>query len=536
MRGVNYIYQDPNGIDLFDPELVLGDLLKIKSRGFNSIRVGFFPQMSRFYHLTDSLGILCLQDINLPILTAQVLNDSTQFSEIISKIQSFQQLAEKHPSVVGIGLNHFYFDEAVSRARNFIIMNNIVSGGNQWFGYYTRFDPQLGDSDFGEFIMLEMLDRLPADQLEFVLGQVPLNSKILLSGLAMPLRYQSDSILFSTDLGALARLQNLLEKQKTNSTYAGEFFFTYQDYYFETPSLQVNRKKDKNFILNSRGLFKLNRSIKPETDPILKNKWSIDQENAPAPVKDLQTYLFIIVGIINFFIFLFIYRSYVDFRKNITRSIRRPHGFFVELLERRLITQEQSLYLMIVISVNAAVMLGGIIYFFRTSLVLDYIFSILLPFPELKYYVATIIWQPYLLILSLAVLTMITLYFFSIPVQIIVLFSGSRIRWRQAVATSTWAASPFLLLIPFGLLFYNLLTVMNSYWILGAVLLYFHVWYFYRWLNGTRVMALSSYTRVFIFAVILISMSLAGLYFLNYNNMNLNFHFKVIAQLFYLYT
>jgi hypothetical protein len=428
LRGVNYVYQDPNGIDLFDPELVLRDLLNIKSRGFNSVRVGFFPQVSRFYQLTDSLGILCLQDLSLPILTPRVLNDSTQFSEIISKIHTFQQLAEQHPSVVGIGLNHFYFDEAILKESNFLILNNIVEGDNQWFSYYTRFDHQFSDSDFGEIILLEMLDRLPADQLNFFRGREYLDFQIILSGLAMPLRYQSDSMLFSTDLGALVRLRNLLDEQKANTTYAGEFFYTYQDYYFETPSLQVSRKKDENFVLNSRGLFKINRNIKPETDQILKNKWSMDQENKSAPTRDLQTYLFLIVGIINFFVFLFIYRSYVDFRKNVTRSIRRPHGFYVELLERRLISQEQSLYMMIVISFNAAVMLGGIIYFFKTHLLFDYIISILVPFPELKYYVATIIWQPYLLILSLAVLIMIALYLFSIPVQIIVLFSGSRIR------------------------------------------------------------------------------------------------------------
>jgi hypothetical protein len=86
------------------------------------------------------------------------------------------------------------------------------------------------------------------------------------------------------------------------------------------------------------------------------------------------------------------------------------------------------------------------------------------------------------------------------------------------------------------LFFYNLLTVLNSYWILGAILLYFHVWYFFRWLNGTRVMAVSSYTRVFIFAVILISLSSVGLYFLIYKNIDLNYHLKVVTRLFYLYT
>jgi hypothetical protein len=331
-------------------------------------------------------------------------------------------------------------------------------------------------------------------------------------------------------------LQETIRKKSAEFPLAGEFLFNYQDYYLEIPSVQVGEREENCFRLNSQGLHRLNRSPKSENDLPFKKTRTSKKEGPDIPASDFQSYLFLIVGIINFFIFLFIYRTFVDFRKNISRSIRRPHGFYVELLERRMIGHDQSFYLMIFIAFNAAVMLGGIIYFFKSHLLLDYLITLLIPFNELKFYISTVLWQPYLIILSIALFILLMLYLFAIPIQLFSFFSGSRIRWRQAVATSTWAASPFLLLIPFGLFFYNLLSVLNSYWILGAILLYFHVWYFLRWLNGTRVMAVSSYARVFIYAVALLTISLLGLYFLLYKDLNVLFHFKVIRQLFYLYT
>lgn len=221
----------------------------------------------------------------------------------------------------------------------------------------------------------------------------------------------------------------------------------------------------------------------------------------------------------------------MEFRKNVFRSIRRPHGFFVELLERRMISFEQSFYLMLVISINAAVMLGGILYFFRNNLLMDYFISLFITHPNAKYYAIYVIWKPYLLIPILVILVMLVFMLLTFAIQILSLFRRPRIRLRQAVATSAWAASPFLFLLPFGMFFYNLLLGLNSYWILGIVLLYFHLWYLIRWLNGTRVMTVSSYTRVFMYALFLGISVGVGVFLLLHRELNVIAHFKILFQL-----
>jgi hypothetical protein len=163
---------------------------------------------------------------------------------------------------------------------------------------------------------------------------------------------------------------------------------------------------------------------------------------------------------------------------------------------------------------------------------MDYLISLFTIHPDVKFYAIDIIWKPYLLIPILAVLVMLLFLLLTLTIQFLSFFGQSRIRIRQAVATSAWAASPFLFLLPFGMFFYNLLLGLNSYWILGLVLLYFHVWYFIRWLNGTRVMAVLSYTRVFTYALFIGLLVVVGGFLLYYRDLNMTAHLKMLMQLF----
>jgi len=362
--------------------------------------------------------------------------------------------------------------------------------------------------------------------------QQSFNLPLILSGLSRPFSYQHDSSQTLINLVPLENLRWRLRQHPLREKIAGHILFNYSDYILETPSLQSGSAAQSTFQLFSNGLWGLNRRIKPEGELILKEKWVHSEDRSQSSTdRGIHTYLFIIIGIINFFIFLFIYRSFMEFRKNIFRSIRRPHGFFVELLERRMISFEQSFYLMLVISINAAVMLGGILYFFRNNLALDYFISLFMTHPDAKYYAIDVIWKPYLLIPVLAVLVMVVFLLLTLAIQILSFFRKSGIRLRQAVATSAWAASPFLFLLPFGMFFYNLLLGLNSYWILGVVLLYFHVWYVIRWLNGTRVMAVLSYTRVFMYALFLGILSGLGVFLLLHQELNMTVHLKILMQL-----
>jgi hypothetical protein len=103
---------------------------------------------------------------------------------------------------------------------------------------------------------------------------------------------------------------------------------------------------------------------------------------------------------------------------------------------------------------------------------------------------------------------------------------------RQALAASIWSAAPFAILLPLGIFMYHILLTMKSYWILFGVLLYFHVWAYFRWINGTRVLTDRLYFRVFLlFTFLILAAGAAIAYFYN-KNYNVLEHLQFVYHLY----
>ncbi len=532
LRGINYIYQNPDGISLFDRDLVLRDLESIKDKGFYAIRVGYFPMIPSFYDLTDSLGLLCFQD--LPFLRLSEWNslDNLGYKKWMEYIENFLKMSRDHPSVVGIGLGYFYKLDKERITNIIMTIKETMRRYNIPIIYASSYDPHLFESYNFDLYFLEILERnLQADFLPQVFERMPQDRNVFISGFLRGISYRVDSSTTTHDIRQVKELYQTIIQKPWQGSLGGDFLLTYTDYFLENPSLQAGPAN--NFYLNTIGIHNLNRESKEEAENKLnKSMPSNNEQIISLEREEFNEYIFIMFGIINFFVFLIFHRSFLEFRKNVFRSIRRPHGLFVELHERRLISYEQSFFLMIILSVNAGVMLGGILFFLRNNLYLDYILSLILSDPILKIYAIAVIWKPIALVPCLMVLTMISFFMFALPIRLISLFTEPKVRFRQTIAISAWAAAPFILLLPFGMFFYNILVVMNSYWILVLILLYFHIWYFERWLNGTRVMAMLSYTRVFLYAFIILLMVMGGVLYYLQQKVQVMSHLDYLSHLF----
>jgi hypothetical protein len=534
LQGINYLYQDLQGSGLIDRQLILNDLQTLKSNGFNLIRLGYYPQSPLFYHLSDSLGILCLQDLPYPLLMEQMVTDTLAFRQLLEYVRIYTLLAEQHPSIIGIGLGNLYHDPGLKQfSKEQRKLRTLLSANDHFLSYTSSFDLTTFPNDFADFYCLEILERNKPDIIMKDLEKLSQTDyPMLISGLSKPISYRVDSLWIRQEVTQNAVLFRYISQASWKDQFLGLTLFTYTDYLLQTPSLSAGSVDRENFILNSSGLYTLDRKIKKEAEFIIKQKWLLLDNNGRLKILgENQTYVFIIFGLINLFVFLFLYRSFVDFRKNIFRAIRKPHGFFVELLERRMISFEQSFFMMFLISLNGAVMLASILYFFRNNLLADYLLSIPLAFSNLKLIIAQIIWKPLWMVPIFTLLIMVIFIFLTIPIQLLSLLRGTKIRIRQSLATSAWSAAPFLLLLPFGMFFYNLLMVMNSYWILFVILLYFHFWYYMRWLNGTRVMCLWSYPWVFLYSLLLIFIFGGGFVLYLQQKIDVPLHLNFLTQL-----
>ena len=532
IKGINYIYQNPRGNGLIDRKLLTMDLEKIREKGFNAIRIGYFPLSPLFYHLTDSLGLLCFQDLPFFLLDEKALSDSLQQEQFHLYLNNFLQIAVQHPSLVAIGLGSFSNGEILQEGTFPLLKKENSRQGNRFLFYYDSPHPQLFGARVKMPLFFEVMERNRLEQqLSLLQKKLPPENPVFFSALSKAISYRVDSSAIIQDLQQIIELNSRLSSSQWKERLAGSFIFTYSDFFLQTPSLQAGPQN--RFLLNTLGLFTLNRQLKKEAKAAVSGHHRVAEVTPLSNEKrSLRTGLFTLFGLINFLVFLVVYRSLLDFRRNLHRSIRRPHGFYSDLQERRLISYGQSLFLMLIVSLNGAVMFGSLLYFFRNNFYMDYLLSLLFWQPQVKLWVSRLIWKPALSIPLLTLLNMFLMFLLAVPIRVTSFFREPRVRTRQAVAVVSWAGGPFVILLPLGMFFYNLLIVLNSYWILLSILLYFHVWYVLRWINGTRVMLELPYARVFLFSAVAALIVFTGVYLYLNNLIYLKGHLKFLFLLF----
>ncbi len=531
IEGINYLFQNRQGVDLPTGRILRHDLEKIRADGFNALRIGFHPLPDFFYHLTDSLGLLVFQDLPVLLLNRNTLSARSSRQAIERYVENFLLAVQKHPSVVGVGLAS-WFDPDPMVLRFLDSLKTAFQPANGPLLYFSTPLANFASWQLNMPIMLEILERNhQAETLSHLENRLPTNQPVFFSGLSKAISYRVDSTNITHDLEQIKELFLRVSRKHWRQRLAGNFIPLYSDYYLQTPSLQAGPQNQ--FILNQMGLYTLDRQLKPLSRTILKRprKFLLNQQ-AETERKKLGTFVFVFLGLINFLVFLLFYRTLADFRKNLHRAIRRPHGFFTDMLERRIIPHGQNFFLLLVVAINGAIILEGVFYFFRNNLLMDYLLSLVFTNSALKLQISRLIWNPLLAIPLLTFLLGLTILLLAVPIRFFSIFREQRIHTRQAVAVSTWAAAPFLLLLPIGMFFYNLMIVLNSYWILLFVLVYFHVWFYFRWINGTRVMLALSYTRVFLFTVLVMVVVAGALFFYWEKQFQLTTHVEFLYRLF----
>ncbi len=504
IRGLNYVYQSREGSQLFDAQQVRTDLLWIKNQGFNAVRLPLHPLPETFFQICDELGLLCFVDLPLVYPSNAFSSLAVGDTAWSAYYRYAQSLAQRYNAVVGIGLS--FFLDASSRAAGQWVQRFVKSLPPSRLPLYLNTSMPMAQPPEGiDFLIVELLERnqIPLQLADLESRQV--SGPQLPSGYSKSFSYRVDSTTVIHDLLQMANLLYRVRKSLGEGKLPGHFAPVYSDFYLQFPSLQNGFQQD--FYLNRIGMVTLSRSPRQMLAGNLRSGLT-DAGGLSLVISEARgahSYLYILVGLVNFFLFLIAYRRFINFRHNINYAFRKPHGFFVNLQERILIPRAQTLFLMLILSVNGAIILGSIMFFFRNNLLADYLLSVVFFHPELKSWIADLIWNQGLFLLVGTAWLAAVFFLLAIPIKLLGLRRRHRVKWRQAWSASVWAAVPFLFLVPLGAFVYNLLITMKSYWILIGILVYFHIWYYFRWINGIRVLTDRLYGRLFFaFTVLLL--------------------------------
>ncbi len=524
IKGINYVYQTPDGNELLDPELVQQDLHWIKEEGFNAVRVILHPLPEQFYQLCDEIGLLCFQDLPFIFIDA----DSSAMANWRSYYDFSFQLAERFSSVIALGIAYQIDGESHRQMKKLVQFLN-ASGKSDPLRYVTSLNPNPDLYNHIDFPITEIIHRNAAEIEINRLEQKFVDYPYIPSAFSKPISYRSDSITITHDLLQIRSFHQKVNQQIQLGKMAGHFIPTYNDFYLDFPSLQNGSQTD--LYLCRTGLVDLQRKPRQFYDKEGEGEADGD-EYIISEARGAKSYLYIILGLLNLFLCLYSYRRFTEFRQNVNYSMKKPHGFFINLQERIIIPYGQSLLLIFGISLNGAIIWSSSAYYFRNNLIWDYALSLLFFSPNMKLIFSKLIWnQPVFLVVGM-ISMFIIFYGMALLIKLISLFGESRVTFRQSVAVSAWSAVPLLLLLPFGIIFYNLLLTMKSYWIIIVILLYFHVWVYLRWINGARVLTERRYHKIFaLFTAIVIILTTFILLFYQYQ-INLVEHIGFVYHLY----
>ncbi len=523
LEGINYIYQNMAGSTVFDPALIRRDLQDIKKRGFNAVRMVMHPMPEWFYQICDEIGLLCIQDLPfvywLPAGWQQI-----HFVNWQALSQHLAELSRRYNCIAGIGLA-FYLDGANPVHQS--LLNMLVEDLRQKTTvplYISTFIPDEQLSGIVDFQLVDILGRRRVKQnLEHVREHLK-NQLFIPSAFSKAMTFRVDSTLIAGDLLLVQEFYKKLQDGQFSGNMPGQFIQTYSDFYLYLPSIQNGLETD--FFLNRIGLVDLKRQ--PRDLQQLHRQQAFSPTSPVGMIREdrsTHSFLYILIGFLNVFIFLITYRRYRVFRQSLIYSISKPHGFFVNLQERISIPYKQSFFVLLVIALNGAVIYSSAFYYYRNHLLADYLLSLLFFTPWLKLQISKMVWDQAMFIIVGTTAIVLFFYGLALLIKFFSLFGRSRVFFNQALAVSIWSAAPFVILLPLGIVMYSLLLMMKNHWILLGVLLYFHAWAYMRWINGTRVLTDRLYSRALI-VITLILLIVAGAFGYFYEQ-----HYHVWAHL-----
>ncbi|RMG61878.1 MAG: hypothetical protein D6715_12890 [Calditrichaeota bacterium] len=525
LNGINYLYQHPSGSTLFDAAQVEWDLAQIRKAGYNAVRVPFAPLPESFFSLCDRHGLLVFQD--LPLMPTLIRPGADSLYQVYQSrlIGQMLSLAHRHPSLAGIGVSYFA-DPMQTKHAGLPQYGSRNDSANVIFYVDTPFPP--GRTGNGNWTWLwEILDRRDPGVLSR-LAEGETNAPVWPAAFLRSISYRVDSTLLAPDLiqdQLFARQARRLQK---HGLLPAHFIPTFSDYRVNFPSLQNGLFGDLNFT--AMGLYTLDRKLKqipqrPEAG-----------EAADQPVlseaKSRFSFLYILSGLLVLFAFLVVYQQSPDFRRNVTYSLKRPHGFFVNLQERILIPQGQTLFLLVVFSLTAGVLAHSVLFYFRSNFLMDYLVSLFMFTPASKRLAAELIWKQWQGLIFFTACIALGLVLSALLLRLVAFVFRRRMIFREAMVVNVWSLSPLIFLMPLAAILYNVLLSLNSYWIVLGMLLFFNVWLYLRWINGVRVFLDALYSRVFAVVTLLGGLCAGGIMLFLQSRLNLLAHLKFIYHLY----
>lgn len=488
LKGVNWYEDSPrHGRSLSLDELER-DVLMIKNLGSNAVRVRGGMAHPLFYALCDRYGLLVLQDLPLYHAPSAILAQSGLHATARNVVREMVMRDQNHPSMIAIGLGQG-LDGSDARVQTYIDAVTRAGGHRMPFLHYASFfrlPAELHEAlDFAGLdvpVASAGATRAKVEQEVTEIGGKP----VFVLSLNHPVEIGNYSG-YSDPRSIDAQAQFYLELYPVvrERKFGGVFVNAFSDIAVLNPLMPFDRVQQ---FTATFGITDAWRQKRLAYD-VLKARFN----NEKPPVLTIGNYTedhpatFVVTGILLIIIFAVVYNLFRRFRENVVRSFLRPHNFFTDVRDQRMLSIFQTTMVGVIGSLSAALFQANLMYAWRTNYFVDLFVAQFVVPVWLKQWVNYAAWNPLANIVVTTVLMFVLLVLLSLLLRVLALLVRRTVLMFDAYSATMWSVLPMAMLAPFGMVLYRILGVAVLEVVAVLVWVTFQIWIVSRLLKGAAI-------------------------------------------------
>ncbi len=489
LKGITYVEHSPRHGRSVSPGEIERDILLIKNTGANAIRFTSGCIHPYYYSVCNKYGLLVFQDLFVSNVPSPVLAYPALQTSAVNTLKEMISRDINNPSLVGYGLAQG-IDQKRNGYQTYIsrLASSFKENDNHLlYATYSTLSLEAipEELDFAGIDIVSGNTAAALNELEEIRSRT-LNKPIFVASLSYPVEvgnFNGHSDPRSVDAQANFFLR--LYSAVVESEYPGVFLSSFADWSVRIPLMTSDRVHQ---FTATFGIVDVYRQKRLAYDVI---KARFNNEKPPVissgDYKEEQPVIFVILGIIVIFVFALMYNVFSRFRENVVRSFLRPHNFYTDIRDQRILSIFQTSIVGLLGSLSFSLFFANLLYYWRTEMYVDQIISVVIQPVWLKQWLNYAAWNPFANIILTALAVFLMLFVYALLFRLLSVFFKRRVLLFDAYSISMWSVLPIIILAPFGMVAYRLLDIPAFEWIAVIAFLSFFVWTISRVLKGTCI-------------------------------------------------
>ncbi len=437
------------------------DLKNLKSLGANAVRVLFSSPNPIFLTLANRYGLIVLVDLPVYYIPSSLIKKSDLFIRFQTISENICKFCGLNPSFFAIGLG-----EGLDASSNIIKdyfekMSNRIDHFGKIYTYASFFAGQ-------NFQNIESLDFIIVkDNFKFKKRQNQLLSTLAsyTEVVKKPLIFSFGTIInpsnhngYNNPMSVEYQAFNILEKFNLQSRagFSGVVVWSYNDYFTENP---LSKSAYIEPYISFSGIQEFNQQRVAFN--VLKSLFNNEETpiiNPGLPEFPLNA-TYIVSGIVAVLIWSIMLNRSKRFREYTFRSAFRTYNFFADIRDKRIISELQTAFFGLVLSMIIGTYISSIITYYKTFDEFQFLVSLFVPSFFIREWIFKLAWNPVLAIIIFSLLAYFKLFLLAVLLKIASFFVRSKIFFDDTFKMIIWACQPIILLLPIAIFINRILPI-----------------------------------------------------------------------------